>query len=569
MRRLAAAVGAATLLVLALVAGPALAARPFVPRAVDFEQALELGGRDGSPYVSPVIPAARRFDLVGLKWRSPAQADARIRVREPGGRWGRWTAMGEQHGGGRGSEPVWSGGADAYQLRFARLPRGLRAHFVNTTGTATAAERAKTALRRTAHSAVAALAAAPARTQATRAAPAVVPRAAWGADQCPPRSDPGYGEVQMGFVHHTVSANDYGPEQSAAMVLAICRFHRNANRWRDIGYNFLVDRYGRVFEGRAGGIDQPVIGAQAQGYNGVSTGIASIGTFSSAPASPAALHATAQLLAWKLSLHGVPATGTVTVSSGGGAANRFAAGTAVALERIAGHRDTGATACPGDVLYGQLGEIRARAAALAPQFGGPRGSALTLQAVDRTLDYPQAAQLSGRLTGTDGAGLGAATVSLQLAGGSGFFTSRRAITNADGTWSVALPTAYSRTVRAVGRRPDGSLVTSKQLRVAVAPRIKVRVAKRVRARRTFTVRGSVGPRRARLTLELQRKGSSGTMRTIARVPVKVRSGRYAVRLRLRRAVLHRLRVVFAADARNSPASSARRYVRVLRRARAR
>jgi hypothetical protein len=103
----------------------------------------------------------------------------------------------------------------------------------------------------------------------------------------------------------------------------------------------------------------------------------------------------------------------------------------------------------------------------------------------------------------------------------------------------------------------------------VAPRIKVRVAKRVRARRTFTVRGSVGPRRARLTLELQRKGSSGTMRTIARVPVKVRSGRYAVRLRLRRAVLHRLRVVFAADARNSPASSARRYVRVLRRARAR
>jgi len=567
MRRFVAAVAAAILLVLAGVAAPALSATPFVARAVDFEQALDLPGagaalhRARKTYVSPVIRAPKRFDLVGLKWRSPAHAGARIRVRDPHGHWSRWTAMGDQHGGRGGSEPVWTGGADAYQLRLERVPRGLRAHFVNTTGTASAADRAKTAVRRAARSVSVALAGARGRAQAEGDAPAIVRRGAWGADQCPPRYDPSYGEVQTGFVHHTVSANSYGPQDSAAMVLAICRFHRNSNGWSDIGYNFLVDRYGRVFEGRAGGIDQPVVGAQTAGYNGVSTGIANIGTFSSVAQTPAAVGATAELLAWKLSLHGVPVSGPVTVISGGGGGNRVAAGRPATFERISGHRDANTTECPGRVLYGQLGEIRAQAAALAPRFRG----ALTLQAADRTLHYPQAAQLRGRLTGAGGTPLGAATISLQLAGRSGFSTLRQPMTSADGGWSAVLPTSHSRTLRAVARRSDGSVVTSRQVRVGVAPRISVRATKRVGVGRRLTVSGNVRPRRARLTLELQRKGSGGRMRTVERVPVKVRAGRYAVRLRLRRATLHRLRVVFKADAQNSFGSSSRQYVRAVRR----
>jgi len=577
MRRLAVALAAATLPMFVWAASPALSAAPFAARAVDFEQPLDRGAgirglvHDRGSYVSPVIRAPERFDLVGLTWPARGHASSRIRVRDPHGHWSAWTAMGDRHGGGRGggSEPVWTGGADAYQLRFARRPpRGLRAHFVNTTGGATATDRARSTLLRAAHNGGATLA----RAQTTGAgagAPAIVPRAAWGADQCPPRFGPSYGEVRMGFVHHTVSTNDYGPQDSAAMVLAICRFHRNANGWRDIGYNFLVDRYGTVFEGRAGGIDQPVVGAQAQGYNSVSTGIANIGTFTSAAPTPAALHATAQLLAWKLSLHGVPVTGRVTVTSGGGASNRFKAGERVAFPRISGHRDADSTECPGGALYARLDEIRAQAAALAPLYGAARGSGLTLQADDRTLDFPQAAQLSGRFAGSDGAALGAATVSLQIAGGSGFRTSRHATTRSDGSWSVALPTAYSRTLRALAQRPDGSLATSEQLRVVVAPRIRMRVAGRVGARRLFTVSGSVRPRRGRLTLEVRRKGSRGTLRTVLRIPVKVRSGRFAVRLRLRRAGLHRLRVMSSADARNASASSSRSYVRVVRRGHAR
>ena len=164
--------------------------------------------------------------------------------------------------------------------------------------------------------------------------------------------------MKFAFIHHTVSANDYGPEDSAAMVLGICRYHRNSNGWNDIGYNFLVDRYGTIFEGRAGGIAEAVVGAQAQGYNSQSTGISSIGTFSTAGQTEAGLRAIAHLLGWKLGVHGVPARGRVSVVSGGGSTNRYPAGSRPSFERISGHRDANGTACPGNGLYGQLEQLR-------------------------------------------------------------------------------------------------------------------------------------------------------------------------------------------------------------------
>ena len=550
---------------LVVIASPAAAAPP-VPRAVDFDRAVRATfAPSGESLRSRVIRAPKRFDLVGLRWRGAGPVHAEIRTRTTGGTWSAWAAMGDQHGGRRGTEPVWTGGADAFQLRVEHVPRGLRAHFVNATGTATAADRARAALR-VAQPSELTERATPARTRA--AAPEIVPRAAWGAEQCPPRATPSYGKIAMGFVHHTVTANAYGPQDGPAMVLAICRYHRNSNGWRDIGYNFLVDGYGVVYEGRAGGTDQPVIGAQAGGYNTVSTGVANLGTFTSVAQTPEAVHATARLLAWKLSLHGVPVSGQVRVTSAGGATNRHAAGTRVTFERIAGHRDANATACPGSALYGQLDDIRRQAAQLAPQFGGSSAGGLTLEAVDRTLTYPRKARLHGRLTGPDGAPLGNVKVLVQTACSHGFFISRRVPTGADGSWSATLATSRSRTLRATATGSDAVAVTSRRLRVTVAPRIRIRATKRVGVRRTFTVSGSVRPRRGHLVLEIQRK-SRGAMRTISRRRVKVRSGHYTARLRLRRSALHRLRVVFKADSRNSSASSPRTYVRVVRRKRSR
>ncbi len=572
MRRPAVLLVAAGLLV--WLAAPALSSRPFVPRAVEFEQALDTSGwqraGDGT-WRSQVVTAPKRFDLVGLQWRAAAgEREARIRVRDARGRWGRWTLMAQDHVGGAGAEPVWAGGANAYQLRMNGRPRALKARFVNATGTATASDRLSTSLRRAAHRALATIAGTPARAQApapgSRGAPAIIPREAWGADQCTPRAAPAYGEVQLGYVHHTVNANTYAPQDSAAIVLSICRYHRNENGWLDIGYNFLVDRYGQIFEGRAGGIDQPVIGAQAQGYNGVSTGVANIGTFSQERQTEAGLAATAELLAWKMSLHGAPVAGQVTVTSAGGSSNRYPSGRLVTFERIAAHRDADKTSCPGDAFFAQLPQIRQQAAALAPQYAFvPAASAVSLEAADRTLDFPQAAQLSGRATTVGGGALGGAPISVQAATGSGFATLARATTNADGTWSAPLATQYSRALRAVAALPDGTLVSSPRVEVQVAPRLLVRAPKRVAAQRRFTVSGSIRPRRPRVVLEIAREGSDARMHSVARVPVRVRRGRFSTRVRLRRPALHRLRAVFRGDARNRGARSGDIYLRAVRR----
>ena len=102
------------------------------------------------------------------------------------------------------------------------------------------------------------------------------------------------------------------------MVLGICRFHRNSNGWDDVGYNFFVDKYGRIFEGRAGGMDQPVMGAQAQGWNSHVDGRREPGDLRDVPQTARRSTRSRELLAWKLPLHGAPVTGPVTVSSGGG-----------------------------------------------------------------------------------------------------------------------------------------------------------------------------------------------------------------------------------------------------------
>ena len=138
------------------------------------------------------------------------------------------------------------------------------------------------------------------------------------------------------------------------------------------------------------------------------------------------------------------------------------------------------------------------------------------------------------------------------------------MTAADGTWAAEFQTQYSRSLRAVARLPDGALVNSPTLAVQVAPRLRLRTPKRVTAQRRFTVRGSVGPRRAKLVLEIARKGSDARQHPVARLPVTVRAGQFSTVVRLRRPALHRMRIAFAGDARNVAARSADVYLRATR-----
>jgi hypothetical protein len=138
------------------------------------------------------------------------------------------------------------------------------------------------------------------------------------------------------------------------------------------------------------------------------------------------------------------------------------------------------------------------------------------------------------------------------------------MTAADGSWSFALPTQYSRTLRAVARLPGGGHAISPRVGVRVAPRIRLRAVRRVTARRTFTVSGSVLPARVRLALVVAREGSDRRMHVVARLPVKASARRFAVQIRLRRPALHRLRIVSAGDDRNVAGRSGDIVLRAVR-----
>ena len=261
-----------------------------------------------------------------------------------------------------------------------------------------------------------------------------------------PRGGPSYGQVKVVHVHHTVSLNDYTPAEAPAVVLAICRYHRNSNGWDDIGYNALVDRYGTIYEGRAGGLDQAIVGAHAQGFNSQTAGVANIGDYSSVGASPEALSATADYVRWKLGVHGQPLSGPVTVRSSGGPASRYSAGANVTLERVIGHRDTGRTACPGDALYDQLPEIREIVESGAP-FAPSVAARVTAALADTRVDYGEVVPVNGVLLGPDGAPLGDQTVELQVNTENRWRRARRVTTGSDGAFLTDLKPAKRMYVR--------------------------------------------------------------------------------------------------------------------------
>jgi hypothetical protein len=181
--------------------------------------------------------------------------------------------------------------------------------------------------------------------------PQIFSRAQWGADESMrDRSSLHYGEVHAGFVHHTVNANDYTRAEVPAIIRSIYAYHTQSRGWSDIGYNFVVDRFGRIWEGRYGGIDRPVVGAHTLNYNDYSFAMSAIGNYDIKQPSQAMVQAYGALFAWKLSLHGVDASSTKQWVG-----SRY-------FQAINGHRDAASTACPGRYLYARIPDIRKLAA---------------------------------------------------------------------------------------------------------------------------------------------------------------------------------------------------------------
>ncbi|MEU2287441.1 peptidoglycan recognition protein [Streptomyces sp. NPDC013178] len=191
--------------------------------------------------------------------------------------------------------------------------------------------------------------------------PRIVTRRGWGADESMRETAFRYTRtVKAAFVHHSATGNNYTCSQAPSVIRSIYRYHVKSMGWRDIGYNFLVDKCGNIYEGRAGGVTKPILGAHTLGFNTNSMGIAVLGTFSASKPSAAAVNAIARLTAWKLGLFGANPRGKTYLKSGGG--NLYAKGKNVRLNVISGHRDGFATECPGRQLYGKLASARSTAA---------------------------------------------------------------------------------------------------------------------------------------------------------------------------------------------------------------
>jgi N-acetylmuramoyl-L-alanine amidase/FlgD Ig-like domain len=250
-----------------------------------------------------------------------------------------------------GTDPVWTGGARCLRFRL-RLPAGgdysgLRVAYINTSGTADGGEP----------TADATWGLSPASARAPK--PRIISRRGWGANERLRNCRPEYADqLRMAYVHHTVNGNTYSRAEADDIIRGIYAYHTNSLGYCDIAYNFLIDRYGRVYEGRFGGITRPVIGAHAMGFNTRSAGVAAVGDFGSHRPSRALVNAYRRLLAWRLDIAHIPPRGKTTMVSAGGSNQRFDKGQRVRLSVISGHRDTGYTACPGDRLYGLLAAIR-------------------------------------------------------------------------------------------------------------------------------------------------------------------------------------------------------------------
>ncbi|MEU5182748.1 N-acetylmuramoyl-L-alanine amidase [Streptomyces longwoodensis] len=357
------------------------------------------GRRDAAVRLS----ATRPFSLLGVTWDDPRArltGTAEFRTRSAvSGQWSGWSALDADDGPGDasarrgGTSAVWAGPSDGAEVRIvvdsdttAVLPTGLRLDLIDpgggtpvTPGTpGTSVTPGTPSTPSTPGTSVTPAAGSPAQPAdggtgtlgAVR--PAITSRAGWGADESISPAAPQYlpgGKVKAVVVHHTAGSNAYACADAPAVVRGIYAYHVQQLGWRDIGYNFLVDKCGTLYEGRKGGVDRPVLGAHAYGFNTETSGIAVLGTFTTAAPGEAVTSAVARLAAWKLGLYGVSPTGTTTLTAGADGTNYFGKawtlGTRLSMPTIHGHRDGYNTQCPGDALYAELTRIRTLAAQAA------------------------------------------------------------------------------------------------------------------------------------------------------------------------------------------------------------
>jgi hypothetical protein len=316
------------------------------------------------------IQERSRFTVAGVTWArttgfTAKDVNVQVRVREDSG-WTGWESLavtdeGPQRGTAEsatarvGSNPLVTDGATAIQVRVDTTDgRPLPDVQVTTINPGTSAADDDLTPRTPAASA-----------SAAATTPTIITRRQWGADESLRGSTSYSSTVKAIVIHHTASSNDYTADTAAAQIRGIYAYDTQGLGWSDIAYNFLVDKFGRIYEGRAGSITSPVRGAHAMGFNTDTMGVAALGNYQTAAAPAVMVDSIAKVAGWKLSQYGVDPSGTTTLTSQGGTGTKYAAGVTATLPTINAHQNTSYTLCPGQYLYPQMANIRTRATSYA------------------------------------------------------------------------------------------------------------------------------------------------------------------------------------------------------------
>ncbi|WP_324652758.1 N-acetylmuramoyl-L-alanine amidase [Georgenia sp. H159] len=356
--------------------------------------------------------ATEEFYVAGVTWDGaqamPQDAAVFIRVME-GGQWQQWAELevensADEPGSTGGTEPYVAAGAEAVQVQItgdaARLPAGVRLNltpewpsaeevvleeeapvapvlptaeplapepagalpFQQQTAAAPAAAPTVTQPAGTT-TAVASASTQSSGVMATGIAPrpSITSRAGWGADEAKMNWRPYHVDLRAAVVHHTAGSNNYTQSQTPGVVRGIYHYHAVTRGWGDIGYNFLVDKWGRIYEGRSGSLaaasGKMPVGAHAAPFNTGTMGLSVMGDYTKVGVPQAAMDAMADIIAWQFGRAGLDATHLSGLTAKGVGVRPAGQ----SLGRVFAHKDVSSTACPGNDIYGRIGWL-ARAA---------------------------------------------------------------------------------------------------------------------------------------------------------------------------------------------------------------
>src|SRR5690625_4912222 len=342
--------------------------------------------------------ATEEFYVAGVTWDGaegmPADAVVSLRVMEAG-EWQEWAELevessADEPSATGGTEPYIAAGAEAVQVQVSgaadRLPAGLRltltpdrpsdeevvlddaapAPVAPSADPVAPAPTPQPPFQRSPQPTNAPAATARAQSPAIMAAstaprPSITSRAGWGADETLMRWRPSYVNLRAAVVHHTAGTNNYTQSQSASIVRGIYHYHAVSRGWGDIGYNYLVDKWGRIYEGRSGTLaaapGQMPVGAHAAPFNTGTMGVSVMGDYTQVGVPQVAMDAMADVIAWEFARAGLDPTTRSGLISPGTAARPKGQN----LARVFAHRDVSATACPGNEIYGRIGSLAAAA----------------------------------------------------------------------------------------------------------------------------------------------------------------------------------------------------------------